>query len=459
MRVRLAVVLVGVTLAGCGWIEEQKRLARRQEAETGLVTTVESGDVETVRGRLEQDRTLANAVRLVHGRKTSHRAESALTLALKQGRREMVDVLLEHGADPNLQDGLGDSPLGAAMASDQDRAALVALLLAKGADPERAARAGSNALHLAAGSSAAPDSEEVLRLLLAKASGTGGLDARGRTPLHGAAAGANVPAIRLLVERGADPNVRTTTPRPGEAFPDDVEGATPLAIVARDRQIAAAATLCSLGADPDLVDANGESARQVAARVAAAEGARPDPGQSDLARHRNMAAFLARGAGCDALLARSRKGEKVADAEVQRIANESECEAGWGWACGQAGWAFHRGEGAERDPGRALSLFRRGCETALTKNEWCCGMTGILYLEGTGVPRDPAEGARWLARGCEPADPERADSQACHRLGQLYAEGRGVAKDLARARALFKKACDAGFEKACASLGASPAEG
>ena len=41
-----------------------------------------------------------------------------------------------------------------------------------------------------------------------------------------------------------------------------------------------------------------------------------------------------------------RAGERLAEAEVQRIANESECDAGWGWACGQAGWAHYQGEGA-----------------------------------------------------------------------------------------------------------------
>jgi TPR repeat protein len=231
-----------------------------------------------------------------------------------------------------------------------------------------------------------------------------------------------------------------------------VAGTTPLAIVALDRQIASAATLCSLGADPDLADSTGASARQVAVRVAAKEGARSSPTDTDLIRHRNMAAFLANGAGCDALLARKRHGEAVADAEVQRIANESECAAGWGWACGKAGWAFDQGEGAPVNPAKALALFRTGCETAPTKDEWCCGMAGILYEEGTGVPSDPAEGARWLSKGCETADPKRADVQACERLGLLVAEGHGVPKDLVHARALFKKACDSKYQRACDDL-------
>jgi TPR repeat protein len=196
----------------------------------------------------------------------------------------------------------------------------------------------------------------------------------------------------------------------------------------------------------------GASARQVAARVAAKEAARGSPGSSDVIRHQNMAAFLAKGAECDALRARSRGGEKVPEAEVLRIANLSECETGWGWACGQAGWAYYRGEGARENDERALELFHQGCEKALTKNEWCCGMAGILHAEGNGVPKDPVEGARWLAKGCETPDPKRADEQSCNRLGLLYVAGDGVPKDLTRARSYFKRACDQKYQEACDNL-------
>jgi TPR repeat protein len=226
--------------------------------------------------------------------------------------------------------------------------------------------------------------------------------------------------------------------------------------VARDRQIAGAAVLCALGADPDLADATGASARQVAARIAASEAAkekaRASTGSTDVIRHQNMAAFLAKGGGCDALRVRSRGGEKVPEAEALLIANTSECDAGWGWACGQAGWAYHTGEGVRQHEARALELFRQGCAKSMTKDEWCCGMAGILHAEGAGVPTDPAEGARWMAKGCETPDPKRADEQSCNRLGLLYAKGNGVAKDLTRARSYFKRACDHKYQAACDNL-------
>jgi len=450
----VAIVWLAVLLQGCAWVEEQKQLKRREDAETQFVEAVGSSPLPIVRASLEQDRTLANAFRMVWGRKRSYRAETALTMATTHRRRDMMELLLAFGADPNLPQADGESPLSLALGLDKDRADKVALLLEKGADPEKVFAHGS-ALHRAASINTAA-SRVVFPLLLAKAAGVGSPDRNGWTPLHSAASSANPTVIRLLVEKGADVDVRTTAPRPGEGRSDEVAGTTPLSIVARDRQIAGAATLCALGADPDLPDSTGASARQVAAQVAAKEAAkeaaRGSSGSSDVIRHRNMAAFLAKGAECDALRARRRGGEKVPEAEVLRIANLSECETGWGWACGQAGWAYYQGEGARENDERALELFRQGCEKSMTKDEWCCGMAGILHAEGTGVPKDPVEGARWLAKGCETPDPKRADEQSCNRLGLLYVAGDGVPKDLTRARSYFKRACDQKYQEACDNL-------
>jgi TPR repeat protein len=261
------------------------------------------------------------------------------------------------------------------------------------------------------------------------------------------------PADRAHLDRlfasGADPNAGSLAPEPYSGYDDAIAGTTPLAVVARDRQIAAAATLCALGADPDVRDSTGASARQVAVRTAAKQAAQRNPTHVDVVRHQNMAAFLAAGGGCDGLFARRRRGETIAEAEVLRIAYESECGAGWGWACGQAGWAFGNGEGAPRDAARAIALFRKGCEDVLSTSAWCCGMVGIYHVEGSAVPKDPVAGARWLSRGCEPPLPRQADAQSCGRLGLLYAEGSGVGKDPGRARVLFRKACDGKYESGC----------
>jgi len=446
---RPAAVFLALTLAACTLTKERREREERIDAEEAFLDGIATGSVETARRALATDRTLANAFRYQRSRSRRYKRETALTFALAQGRREMVDLLLEFGADPNLEDANGILPLYAALLANKDSMGLVTLLLEKGADPLRSDAKGATALHYAA---ELRDGSEALALLLAKAKGTGGADARGATPLHRAARSAEEPAIRLLVEKGADVNARTGAPRKDLAYSEDVAGATPLAIVARDRQIRAAATLCALGADPDVPDSTGASARAVAARVAAAEGARPNPTQVDLVRHQNMAAFLATGGGCDALRARREKHEALPAVEVRRIANESECAAGWGWACGQAGWAYYQGEGAPRSAPKALALFRTGCGTALTPDGWCCGMAGILYLDGAGAATDPAEALRWLSKGCDTPDPRRADAQACHRLGLAVSEGRGVPQDPGRARAAFQRACNLKYEEACARL-------
>ncbi|XP_039767670.1 IQ motif and ankyrin repeat domain-containing protein 1 isoform X3 [Ornithorhynchus anatinus] len=77
-------------------------------------------------------------------------------------------------------------------------------------------------------------------------------DIHGNTPLSEAASGGHAPAIRLLVEQGADPNCRG-------AF-----GRTPLYRAAFAGHLAAMETLLQLGADPRLFAADGSTPVQVA---------------------------------------------------------------------------------------------------------------------------------------------------------------------------------------------------
>jgi hypothetical protein len=253
--------------------------------------------------------------------------------------------------------------------------------------------------------------------------------------------------------KGADVNVRTKAPRPDQGAFGEVAGATPLAIVARDRQIAGAATLCALGADPDLADANGASARQVAARVAAEEGRKANPIDVDLLRHRNMAAFLAKGASCDALLARRparrehRGRRSPADRERERV----RCRLGLGLRPGGMGLPPGRRRREERREGaRALPQWLRdGADEERME-----------LRDGRHHPRRGAVRAEGSHRGCPMAGEGLRDTRSggvpTRRLaiasGLLYAAGSGVTKDLARARALFKRACDQKHEKACANL-------
>ena len=81
-RTNLAVAWLGVSLAGCTWVEEQRQIERRRQAETGFVEAVGSSPLATLRASLEQDRTLANGFRMIPGRRRSYPGESALTMAI-----------------------------------------------------------------------------------------------------------------------------------------------------------------------------------------------------------------------------------------------------------------------------------------------------------------------------------------------------------------------------------------
>eukprot|EP01035_Chromulina_nebulosa_P040781 gene40781-55129_t len=96
---------------------------------------------------------------------------TALNKAADWGYRDVVTLLLERGAHPNLADKNGKSPLHSAV--DKGHRNTVAVLLERGANPNLT-------------------------------------DNYGDTPLHKAAQNGHREIILLLLERGADPNLART---------------------------------------------------------------------------------------------------------------------------------------------------------------------------------------------------------------------------------------------------------
>ena len=93
MRTRTIVALpLCLTLVGCQWMEEQAKVSRRRDAETAFVAAVETADTATVRAQVEADRSLVNSLRSVRRKRGYSQTESALTAAVKRGRRETVDL-------------------------------------------------------------------------------------------------------------------------------------------------------------------------------------------------------------------------------------------------------------------------------------------------------------------------------------------------------------------------------
>ncbi len=162
---------------------------------------------------------------------------TALYLAASQsGREDVVRVLLDGGADPNLSTLPGRTPLMAASAEGEVTA--MRLLLEKGANPKAASGTGSTALFDAArsrsveavrllldagadvntltkrresvlGLAAMQGAEGIVKLLLERGAQVNGQDERGYSPLMYAAysEAASAEVVRMLLARGADASV------------------------------------------------------------------------------------------------------------------------------------------------------------------------------------------------------------------------------------------------------------
>jgi len=92
---------------------------------------------------------------------------TSLFIALSSGHPEVVEFLLEHGADPNIKNNDGSTPL-----------------------------------HYAA------DNSKVVEVLLEHGADLNIRDKYGATPLHDAAENGHPEVVELLLEHGADPNIQ-----------------------------------------------------------------------------------------------------------------------------------------------------------------------------------------------------------------------------------------------------------
>ena len=114
-----------------------------------------------------------------------------LHLAVMAGRRDVVELLLSHGADPNARDAAGQTPLHWAVG--EGHVDIVELLLERSADPNAKDYAGNTPLHTAAMTKYFSDVAEVMFEVAPKILGPAGFP-YDRTDV-----------VRLLLEYGADP--------------------------------------------------------------------------------------------------------------------------------------------------------------------------------------------------------------------------------------------------------------
>jgi ankyrin repeat protein len=134
---------------------------------------------------------------------TNQRAygETPLTLALlSYHHKEMIELLLTHGADPNVYVHIGVTPLERAI--ERDLPYDVELLLANGADPDAINLGGSSSVHWAVMHS----QTRILELLLNAGANPNAKDGAGHTPMFYAENGfggmANEKAVALLRSHG-----------------------------------------------------------------------------------------------------------------------------------------------------------------------------------------------------------------------------------------------------------------
>jgi len=162
--------------------------------------------------------------------------DEPLIEAAKEGNAQAVSQLIEAGADVNQAAGDGMTSLH--WAAQRGHISVVDELLAAGADPEAATRIGQHTpLHLAAQGGHL----EVVRSLIQAGSDVGrATTSSGVTPLHLAAkAVAGAPVVELLLEQGAPIDAR-----------EGAAGQTPLMFAAAYNRAAAVRVLLERGADP-----------------------------------------------------------------------------------------------------------------------------------------------------------------------------------------------------------------
>lgn len=196
---------------------------------TRMIEAVKAGDADGLRAILEADPGAAGS--------REDGGDSPLMIALYHGRRDLAELILAHGRQP---DGVEAAALG-----DVDR--LRAALDAEPGLVTRFTHDGWTPLHLAGFFG----HTEAVRLLLARGSDANALsiNALRNTPLHAGLSGPlGIEGVRLLVEAGADVNARQHG------------GFTPLHAAANRGIVEIVDLLLERGADPDAPTEDGRRA-------------------------------------------------------------------------------------------------------------------------------------------------------------------------------------------------------
>lgn len=186
--------------------------------------------------------------------------ETLLTFAVQNSETKTVKALMER-VNINLQDKNGNSPIHLALLKNKDD--VLNALLEKGADVNIPGRdkmvEGQTVLYLAV----IRNRQDLIEQLLAKGANVNQADKGGATPLSEACIGAsvNTSIVKLLLEKGANPNLQET------------KGGSPLLFIASNNLISASKRqevikmLLEKGANKNLKDLKGRTALDWAKQV------------------------------------------------------------------------------------------------------------------------------------------------------------------------------------------------
>ena len=171
-----------------------------------------------------------------------------LLFAVEYGYDQIVQLLLDRGADVNAQGRLYGNALQAASERGHDK--IVQMLLDRGADVNAQGRLLGNALQAASYGG----HHKVARLLLNHNAVVNRKDIQGRTAFHLASAGGQMETVETLLSFGADPNTI------------DVQGRNSLHYAASRGSIGIVKWLLQKGFDPNYTDRDGWNSLHWAAR-------------------------------------------------------------------------------------------------------------------------------------------------------------------------------------------------
>ncbi len=177
--------------------------------------------------------------------------KTELMRAARNGQLERLQVLLNAGADANLANENGGTPLMYAVLGGDFE--IVDMLLRRGADLNAKADNGWTATMIAA----AKGYDHILKLLLARGADPNAPDVYQWTPLMRAGYENRSSVVELLLQ-----DDRVNINRRGE------NGFTALHLAATQGHVEIVRLLLARGADRDLRDARGRTARQIAAQRA-----------------------------------------------------------------------------------------------------------------------------------------------------------------------------------------------